>query len=196
MLALLLATLLLGDQDMEKAQVVQGTSGARSAQLELHAGGVVARQDEIGTAFGTVRIGTGKPQLSYVVLFKHRLSNELPLECSDETFAEGDTASSKQVLAIDGKSLVLDYQLKLDRTKPPRKTLSLNRKPVELSKGRVFLVDLTVQPPRWEQRKVELTVEVGETMSKKGSEELARKLLSSLPNQDAKIKEFIDAISR
>lgn len=196
MFALLLALFVCPDQKMDKGQVIQGTSGSRSDSLELHAGGLVVREDEIGTAFGTYRVGKGKSQLTYLVLFKHRLGSETPLEWSEETSAESDSASSKQVLAIDGKSLVIEYQLRLEPKKSPRRTLTLNKKPVELSKGRVLLVDLTVNPPRWEQRRADLPGDVGETMSKKAAEELVRKVLASVTAKDSKVKEFAEAGSR
>lgn len=195
MFALLLA-LAVTDQGTEQAQVIQGTTGARSDRLELHAGGLVAREGEVGAAFGTYRVGKGKPQLAYLVLFKHRLGPETPLERSEETSADGDAASSKQALVLDGVRLVIEYQLHLDAKGPPRRTITLNRKAIEPTKGRVLLVDLTVNPPRWEQRRGNLPLDVGETMSKKSAEELVRKLLSTLAAKDSKVKEFVDAASR
>lgn len=195
MLALLLAVALRPDEGADKAQVIQGTSGSRSDKLELHAGGLVVREDEVGAAFGTYRVGKGKAQLTYFVLFKHRLAAETPLDWSEETSAEGDGASSKQVLAIDGKSLVIEYQLRLEAKRQPRRALTVNKKPVELAKGRVLLVDLTVNPPRWEQRRADLPGDVGETMTRKEAEELVRKALASA-TRDSKVREFVEAASR
>lgn len=176
-------------------QVIQGTTGARSASLELHAGGLVARQGEAGATFGTLQAGKAKRQVNYFLLFKHRLSPTMPAEVSEETTADGDTGSSKQSVAIDDKSLQLEYQVQLDATtkKVTRETLTLNKKPVDLSRGRVLLVDLTVNPPRWEQRKIDLLAEVGETTSKKDAEELIRKVIASAETNDRKIKEFVEA---
>src|SRR5262245_37673780 len=128
---LTLVFLLLCQEGAEKAQVIQGTSGARSDSLEVHAGGIVVREGDVGAAFGTFQIGKAKPQLSYFVLFKHHMSAETPLEWSEESVAEGDTGASKQHLAIEGKSLTIEYQLRLEAKKPALQTLTLNKKPVE-----------------------------------------------------------------
>jgi hypothetical protein len=58
-------------------------------------------------------------------------------------------------------------------------------------KGRVFLLDLTGETPRWEQRKIDLPAEVGAS-NKKATEELAKKVLASVAAKDKKAKEFID----
>jgi hypothetical protein len=182
-------------QPAEAAEVIQGATGARSDSLEVHAGGLVVREGEAGSTFGLVQAGRAKRQLSYFILFKHRPSAAAPLESSEEATAEGDAGSSRQALTSDGKSLQIDYQVQLDPAskKVSRESLTLNKKSVDLARGRVLLVDLTASPPRWEQVKVDLPTEPGEATTGKAAAELVRKVLGGAATRDRKIKEFLEA---
>jgi hypothetical protein len=182
----------------DKMELIQGTSGSRTDALEIHSGGLVVREGAAGTAFGTVRAGKGKRQLSYFMVLKHRLSGDGKSDTKEEAVAEDNRGESKQSLTIDGKSLQVEYQVQLDaRTKKIiRETMTVNSRSVDLVKGRVFLVDLTVSPPKWEQRKVRLPDEVAEATSKKAAEELAKKVLGQLTKQDRKAKAFVEAAGK
>lgn len=196
MWALVVAAISL--QAAQKAEVIQGASGARSEGLEVHAGGLVVRQGEAGAAFGTMRLGTLQRQVAYFVVLKHRLGPGSPLELSEEASCDGTTGSGKQAIAIAGNSLLIDYLVRLEEKGkgPGQETLAVNGKNVDLARGRVLLVDLTANPPRWEQRKVDLPSEVNEVASKKGAEELARKVLGELVKKDRKTREFVEAARR
>jgi hypothetical protein len=190
---LVIAILLLMQAD--KAQVIQGTAGSRATNFEIHTGGLVVREGEAGAAFGTIQIGKAREQLSYFVLLKHSLSASNALEWSEETTAEDTIGSSKQTLALEGKSLQMDYEVRLaaKSARISRESMTINQKSVDLARGRLILVDMTANPPRWEQRKVDLPTEVTATTSKKAAEDLVRKVLASTTKQDRKVKEFVDA---
>lgn len=185
-------------QAAPRTQVVQGTSGSRSDNLTIHAGGLVLREGEPGSAFGTIAAGKMERQLSYFVIFKHRMGVESPLDHAEESTAEDLVGSSKQTLRVDDKSLEVEYQVRLDATsrKISRETLTVNGKSVDVARGRVLLVDLTTNPPRWEQRKLDLPTKVGETTSKKAAEELVRRVLTGAIKKDRKVKEFTEAARR
>jgi hypothetical protein len=180
----------------EKAEVVQGASGSRSSQLEIRSGGLVLREGSAGAAFGTVRVGKGKHRLSYFVVVKHNLGKAGDSSFNEEVMVEGGDGKSKQTLTVDGRTLEVGYQVRVEEGKTAKQTLTVNRKAVEVNKGRVFLVDLTVSPPRWEQRKLDLKDEVPETTSKKAADELVKKVLASLAKQDRKVKAFIENAGR
>ena len=187
--------MLAGPEPVETAQVVQGASGARSDSLEVHAGGLVAREGEAGSTFGLIQAGKARRQVSYFVVFKHRLSAGTPLESSEETAVEGDAGTSKQSLTSDGKALQIDYQVQLDAAskKVSRESLTVNSKAVDLSRGRLLLADLTTSPVRWEQRKVDLPADPGEATSPGAAEELVRKALAEAAKKDRKVKEFLES---
>ena len=194
----LLMVVAVAAQAGERTEVVQGTSGSRSEALEVRAGGLVVRSGEAGSAFGSVQAGTAKRQLSYFVIFKHRLGGEGRMEWSEETTMDGNTGHSKQVVTIDGSTLRIEYRVEVDEKtkKVAKESLTINKKAVDVSRGRVFLVDLTVSPPRWEQRKASLPAGVGEASGKKAAEELVQKVLAGLSKQDRKVKEFLEAAKK
>jgi hypothetical protein len=195
---LVMVLLVLAGSSEEKSELIQGTSGSRNDALELHAGGLVVREGLPGSAFGTVRVGKGKRQLSYFAVLKHRLGTEGKSDAKETVMLEDAEGESKQTLTIDGKTLQVDYRVTLDRAtkKLSRETLTINDKPVDIGKGRVFLVDLTTTPPTWKQLPATLPSEVAESTSKKAADTLAKKVLATLAKQDKKAKSFIDAAGK
>jgi hypothetical protein len=195
MFALLLGGLLLG---AEKAELIQAPSGSKSDNLEVQAGGLVLRDGEAGTAFGTVRAGKGKRQLSYFVVLRHHLGKAEKSDFNEEATADLAAGQSKQTLSLDGKSVEIVYKVAIDKegkVTDESLTVSSSAGKKETHKdlkksGRVLLVDLTGKEPTFEVRKGELPAEV-EAPTKKAAEELAKKVLAKLA-EDKKVKEFID----
>lgn len=188
---LLLLCGLLFAQD--KAELIQPPTGSKSNHLELQAGGLVLRDGEAGSAFGTVRVGKGKRQLSYFVVLKHELGKAEKSEFNEDTDVNEKVGKSKQTLSLDGKSVEIVYEARVGDKEP--ESLSINKKPIDLKKGRVLLIDLTGETPRWEQRKIDLPAEV-EANNKKAAEQLAKKVLGLVAEKDKKAKEFIDKAGR
>jgi hypothetical protein len=190
--------LAVGGSSQGKIELVQGASGSRNDAMELHSGGLVVREGLAGSAFGTVRVGKGKRQLSYFAVLKHRLGGEGNTATKEAVMLEGGEGESKQTVTIDGKTLQVDYKVNLDPAtkKLSREMLTINDKSVDVAKGRVFLVDLTASPPTWQQLGVSLPADVAETSSKKSAEALVKKVLASLAKQEKKAKTFIDAAGK
>ena len=174
----------------ERAEVIHGTTAVRSGAIELHTGGIVVREGEAGVAFGSVRMARGKRIPAYVLILDHRLGGEGKSRFDDSASAEDDKAEAKQTITIDGHTLALVYRVALEARKPAVESLTLEGKVIDLSRGRVFLVDMKSSPPRWEQRKVELPAEVDAATSKKAASALAAKLLAHLRDKDRRVKEF------
>jgi hypothetical protein len=189
---LLAVALAMGPEPGELA-VVQGTTGARSDGMELQAGGLVVRAREPGVAFTLIEVNKGRPQLAYVLLLRHRFSAEVPLESSDEAIAEGNTAWARQTISSDGKTLLVEYQVQVEtRTKKiAQQSLSLNKKPVDLARGKVLLVDLTATPPRWEQRRPDLPADPSEAITGRAADALSRKIVVAV-KKDRKVREFLE----
>jgi hypothetical protein len=131
------------------------------------------------------------------VVFKHRLGGVGKSDFNEEVSAENAGGQSKQTIVIDGNGIQIDYAVKMGADKKlSSQSLTINKKAVDLAKGRVFLVDLTTSPPRWEQRKLDLPAEVAAATSKKDAEALVKKVLASLVKQDKKVQAFLDAAKR
>jgi hypothetical protein len=173
--------------------IVNSTSGSKSRTLEVHAGGLVVASDEPGAAFGTVRAGKGKRVLSYFVILRHNLEGSGESDFSEDTKASDDKGQSKQSIKIDGKKLEVAYTVTLDPASGVirQETLALNGKAVSVARGRVFLVDLTVSPPKWEQKNLKLPAEVPALGQKKAASATAKKVLESLAKEDRKVAAFL-----
>jgi hypothetical protein len=170
--------------------IVQQATLTRSPVLEVRSGGAILREGKPGAVFTLVQPEKAKRRFAFCLLIKHRLGEEGANECNDEATVEKGVATIKQTVQIAGRSVQLDYKIELD-PKSDRETLTINKKSVDLSRGRVFLVDLTGKEPRWEQRKITLPDDPSEASSKKETEELAEKVLSGAKT-DRKIKEFLE----
>jgi len=192
--SLLLALVLAGSvSGADKLEVIQGTTGSSSDKLVVHAGGLVLRESEPGVAFGWVKLGKGKRQLSYVVIFKHRLGGAGKNDFSEDVKADEGVGESKQTVIVDGRKLEVVYKVMLDKAgKVTKETLTVNAKSVDVARGRVLLVELTTNQPKWEQKKLKLPDGVEDTTVKKTTEALARSLLTSFAKQDKKTRTFID----
>ncbi len=180
----------------EKFELVRGVSGSRSDYLEIRAGGLVLREGSAGSAFGTVRVGKGKRELTYFVVLKHDLGKAKVSNFEEEALADRvGGGKSKQTITADDRALEVGYQVRSRGGKKVQEKLEINGKAVDVNKGRVFLVDLTVKPPRWQQYKLKLPGGVPAATGKKEAEELAKKVLAGLA-KDPKVKAFLEAAGR
>lgn len=195
MLEQVLLILTLVAAEANPGTVIQGTAAARSEHLAIQTGGLVVRPREPGIAFGLIQIARLRPQLTYFLIFKHRIGTEITVESSEDAIAEGNSAWSRHSISTDGKGMLIEYHAQADpRTrKLTQQTLTLFKKPLDLTRGRVVLVDLTSTPPRWEQRKVDLPTELGEALTRPAADALARKVLATLVKEDRRIREFVEA---
>ncbi len=194
--ALVAAVVAVGGARAEKLTLVQGTQGAKIGAWEVQTGGLVLPEGAAGCAFGTVRKGTPAQQFSYFVVLKHGYGPCSKTDSSEEVGTENKLANTKQVVGVNGHKLTVAYQIEFDaRAKMVlRETITVNGKAVDAAKGRVLLVDLTVTPPKWEQKNVELPP-LGATAptEKKAAEALGRKTLEALAKQDKGVRAFIGA---
>ena len=188
---LVLFVLLAGD----KLALVQGVSGSQNDRIEVRAGGLVAHEGKAGCAFGVLRLGKGKRTLPYFIVLRHGLGGGGKSESSESVMLEDQKADVKHTLTLDGKTLVIGHTVEVsaDGKKVTKESIALNGKAMEPGKGRVFLVDLTVSPPKVEQRnKLTLPADVGDLTAEKGASELAQRVLADLPKQDKTIKAFLE----
>lgn len=178
-----------------RMEVIQATTGSRSDALEVRVGGLVVREGEAGAAFGNVQVGETGRRWTYFVVFKHALGCDGRLEWAEETATDAATGRGKQMVAIDGRVLHLDYRVEA-AAKGVQETLRLNDRPADLARGRVFLVDLTVHPPTWEQRKFALPAEVGRVTTRKEAIEIVQQVFASFRRKDRQIHAFLEAARR
>ena len=112
--------------------------------------------------------------------------------------AEDEKASSKQLVAVAGSKLTIAYAIEIDRRTRMvlRETLSLNGKPLDLTRGRVLLVDLRASPPKWQQKNLTLPAEVPAASDRKATLALVEKVTDSLARRDKTVKAFLSSAGR
>src|SRR5262245_1949648 len=98
----------------DKAELIQAPSGSKSDHLEVQSGGLVLRDGEAGSAFGTVRVGKGKRQLSYFVVVKHELGKADKSDFNEEANADEKDGETKQILSLDGKTVEIVYKVRVE----------------------------------------------------------------------------------
>jgi hypothetical protein len=188
--------LLVAQQAANADEEVVPPTASRTNHLEVQGGAVVIRDGEAGSAFGTVRVGKGKRQLSYFAVLKHQLGKADNREFNESVSAEDKEGETKQTLFLDGRKVEIVYKVRVVSDKEVSETLTVNGTAAPLKNGRVLLIDLTAKTPTWEQRKADLPAEV-EAGDRKATEDLARRVLMSLAKSpDKKTAEFIDKAGR
>ncbi|MGL4553780.1 MAG: hypothetical protein ACRC33_21665 [Gemmataceae bacterium] len=186
---LLLLALLAAD----KPALVQGVSGSSNPRLEAMAGGVVARQGAPGCAFATLRLARGRRTLPFLVLLRHGLGGGGKSESNEDVTLDDRKAAIKHALTLEGKTLVITHAVEVSTdSKVLKETLTLNGKPADPGKGRVFLVDLTVSPPKVDQKRLDLPADVGDLTAEKDASDFAMKVLADLAKQDKNVAAFLE----
>jgi hypothetical protein len=195
---LLGALAVVGAGQPDKASIVTGASGGGDDNLRVHAGGLVLIEGTPGVGYGTVAKFGGQRELTYVIVFKHDFKAVSQSQCGGESSSDGSKGKAKQVIDLDDRKFTIVYQIEIDTKNKTvqSESLTINDKNVDVAKGRVFLVDLTVQPPKWEQKKLDLPAELDDDASTTGAKKIAAKALDKLGKQDKKVRAFIKEASR
>jgi hypothetical protein len=181
----------------DKASLLHGASGGNNGTLEVLAGGLALREGEVGGAFGTVQLGTGKRRFSYFAVIKHGLNGDTGTSTSEQARVGVGSGESTQVIGIGDRKVTIAYRVKLDGRKTVSKeTLTVNGKEVDAAKGRVLVVDLTAQPPTWGQMKVALPAQVPDVSEPKAAAALVKRTLAELAKQNKPLRAVIEPAGR
>jgi hypothetical protein len=118
-------------------------------------------EGSIAVAFAPAQPGQKDLEFSWVVLIKHDWSNAPgagSTNISPVLQSDGNGASAGIKVEINGKSFELIDRFAIDQKAKALtgEVLQVNGKAQDLKAGRVFLADLTAQPPTFEQRAVGL----------------------------------------
>ena len=132
-------------------------------RVSLTGGNLVVLPPDPGIFFGTVRRPDEERQFTYVVYFEYEVSAELlddPIKVESHTDSEGSTMATHNSLSIGEKRIEAVYRLEFDDTMTTieRESLTLNGDVVDVSLGRVFLMDLAEDDPDYQQIQSELPV--------------------------------------
>lgn len=152
-----------------------------------------------GVLFGTVGKPGNREQFTYVILFRYGrrlrgygggiISRDRKLLC---TF-DGTVAETNDQFEVNGKPIEASYRLELNetRTAVANESLTIGGERADIAAGRVFLLDLTVESPVYQQMKVELPAIPAKLETSEDAERAAEAIRKSLESQNPKIKAFL-----
>jgi hypothetical protein len=109
-----------------------------------------------GAFFRMVLLPGKKPQFAYLMLFKRDIAVS---GFNGESQAEMETVWERRVLDLGNRKLLkLFHELKLDRSKGATRSevFTIDEVPVDLARGRLFLVDLAQPKQPWRQLALDL----------------------------------------
>jgi hypothetical protein len=143
--------------------IILGAATVSTAGGTLQSGSLWMQEGLAAVAFAPAQPGQNDLEFSWVALIKNDWSNALHSGKSNQTISpivqtDGTVATAGIKVEINGKKFELLDRFRID---PKAKALvdealQVNDKPQDLKAGRVFLVDLTTQPPTVEQRAIAL----------------------------------------
>jgi len=184
---------------------VLGFGQARAQELELRgasiepdgfwfqAGGLL-KKDMSGVIFGMAKKPGGDRELTYVVLFKHRANAKSKLVTPGDVSTEkGRVVTMTGGIEIDTKKIGLTLTIEIDRATKTMKSegLVFAGKAIDLKKGRVFLVDLTIDEPKWQQVECKLPRKLAEPGVNVDVRELALRVSAELSKGSDAVREFL-----
>lgn len=170
----------------------------RGASIEpdgfwFQAGGLFEK-DTPGVIFGMTKKPGGDRELAYVVLFKHRANAKSKLVTPGDLSTEkGRVVTMTGGIEIDDKKIGLTLTIEIDRATKTMKSegLVFAGKAIDLKNGRVFLVDLTMDEPKWQQVESKLPGKLAEPGVNVDVREVALRVIAELPEQSEAIRKFL-----
>ena len=181
--------------------IVEAGARLTSDPLDITSRTLVVVPPRPGVVFSTVRKLGNDDEFIYLILFKYgdrirsygtdilsRGTRRSP--CMLEHF--GKWAETSAETNLNGKPIEVAYHVELNETctAVAKERLTIEGNYVNMKSGRVFLVDLTAEPPVYRQMKVELPAIPTKLETNQDAERAAEALRLSLENQDPQIKAF------
>ena len=177
-------------------KIVARGSRSFSGNLGVSGGSLVVVAPKPGIYFGTVRKPGGPEQFTYLILFRYGRPKSQGSSRGIESRCTSDsrgTAETKDAIELDGKRIEAAYRIELNETLTAvaNESLAIGEKSVDMTAGRVFLIDLTAETPTYQQKNVELPAIPSQLESTEDVERLAEAIRKSLESQDPEIKAFL-----
>jgi hypothetical protein len=182
---LLVAVLGCGTKDAPYKYTVSGNRG-QSDGLLISGGNLMVHEGMPGVFFGTVKTPGGTEQFSYFVVFKHGIvqSDGASVSQDGNASCNGREGSSDHTVVLNGKTIQAKHEIQLDdMSKVAKEVLEIGGKVVDVKAGRLFLIDLTAASPTYDQRDVEISVDIPALESPEDVETLAGQALESLKSE-------------
>lgn len=173
-----------------------------SNDFGISGGNLMAVTGKPGVCFGTVRRAKEQEMVAYVLLFRcdarllrdarhHPESRNMGVEM--HASSDGRLAECKWAITMLGRKISVHHKIEKEATpsKGIKETLLLNGNPVELTAGRVFLLDLAPDTPTYRQRNVPMPDSLTPLNSWQDVERIADSLWKQLEGKDEEVRTFL-----
>ena len=183
-----------------KSLNLPGNIGTRlmSEPLDISRRTVVVSPPKAGVLFATVRKPRRAEEYAYIVLLRYggkitsygSGSRSPGADCLLDHF--GSWGETRAGFELNGTPIDLEYRVELndDHTDVSNEVLTVGKDRVDLASGRLFLVDVSVQPLVYRQMKVRLSAPL-EARTAAEAERSADALRQALASQHPDIKAFL-----
>lgn len=182
-------------------KIVETGTLMTSEPLDIRSRTIVVVPPKPGVIFSTVRKLAGNEVFAFLILVKYgnRISSRGPdifrsgqLQSTCELEHFGKWARTSAAFTLNGKPIEVAYRVELDEacTMVAKERLMVEGNYVDTRSGRVFLVDLTAEPPVYRQVNVDLPMIPKKLETNEDAERAAEQIRKSLENRDQQIKAF------
>lgn len=177
--------------------MVGGGTIVENERWKFSSGSLYLQRNEPGVLFGIHENPAGVGELSFVMLFRHDLSDAINVTRPSNTITfDGKVATISEGIMINGKGIKLELEIQLNEQKSGIKStkLSIDGKDVEYAKGRLFLVDFTNEKVSWKQAKLTIPGDLPKLKDIENDTskvmKLAKQLMPQMQENDEKRVDF------
>jgi hypothetical protein len=195
--ALLVLLGVCGCSRVNDYEFVQGGNISENDGFWYQDGGLFLKEGSPGVMFGMMaRKPGGERELAYLVIFEHQgTATSKCARTSNVTDKGGKVRLVTMTEGLGNDSQRIDLKLEIEIDSPTktvkREHLTFDGKEIDLDKGRLFLVDLRPETPKWEQVQAKLPANLPNPKETAGVRELARRVLDELPKESEAVRTFL-----
>lgn len=190
--------LVLGGVAPSPAQeiLVGGGSGTEANGFSVHAGSIYLAVGQPGVLCGTVKKPGSNREITYLILCKHRATDGSQINHSAQSEASNGAvheAKLNQVLELHGQKMTYLHEIVYDTATSTSKSeeATINGQKIDLSKGRLILVDFTAGKLTWKQVSAKMPTRLPALDDLDGVRELAKRVQAELPAESKDVQEFL-----
>jgi len=195
--SLLIVLSLCGCSRVNDYEFVQGGNISENDGFWYQDGGLFLKEGSPGVMFGMLaRKPGGERELAYLVIFEHEgTATSKFARTSNVTDKGGKERLVTMTEGLGNGSQKIDLKLEVEIDSPTktvkREHLTFDGKEIDLDKGRLFLVDLRPETPKWEQVQAKLPANLPNPKETAGVRELVKRVLDELPKESEAVRDFL-----
>lgn len=171
------------------ASLILGEGGASSDKLSVTNGNVVQKENQPGIALAFVTKPSESKDFAYFVVFSHDFPNG---GMHTQSSSDGLTARTEHTIEAFGSECNVEYLVKLTRdgAMVSTETISIAGETYDVSKGKLFLVDMKVTPATVVQINIDLPSAIPDLKETQAVEKFGEETLDELRKANMTVDEF------